>query len=368
MGGHTNHALMVTAAVRGTRSIPGVSESVVNSWVRCISQHALCPQEPLAPKFIDKKDLASRRKSEKPLYASACLEMELLVREIEAPVGVMLTDSEGVILGYKGSSVFDPIARRAGLCAGSVWSEASQGTNGMGTCLVSKEPLAIRPKEHFLQRNTILSCFAAPLHDGTGVIKGVINLSGPSTLSQAPMMTLIRHAARNIEHRALLKQHSHDYVLLFHPHSSFVLSSHSGLVAFDANGTITGINQAALKFLRKRDVRFDTSIEELLQVQLDKLDQLTRHGLTAQLLPEISAFALVQCPSRSKYIGINSETSREVGILERAEVLALVQILEECNWNISRASQRLGMSRRTLHRKVRRYALDKGNTSPQDCQ
>ena len=43
--------------------------------------------------------------------------------------------------------------------------------------------------------------------------------------------------------------------------------------------------------------------------------------------------------------------------VEEAERQLIVQALKECDGNRTRAADRIGMSRRTLHRKLKRYGL-----------
>jgi two-component system nitrogen regulation response regulator NtrX len=37
----------------------------------------------------------------------------------------------------------------------------------------------------------------------------------------------------------------------------------------------------------------------------------------------------------------------------------IIQVLESSNWNITEASQKLGIERTNLHRKIRQYNIDK---------
>ena len=56
--------------------------------------------------------------------------------------------------------------------------------------------------------------------------------------------------------------------------------------------------------------------------------------------------------------------SKEMGLslsLEEMERQHILQLLEECGGNRSRVARILGISRRTVHRKLRQYGIDSGD-------
>jgi transcriptional regulator of acetoin/glycerol metabolism len=52
---------------------------------------------------------------------------------------VLLTDARGVILNCITAPAERKVFERAGLWLGADWSEACEGTNGIGTCLVERQ-------------------------------------------------------------------------------------------------------------------------------------------------------------------------------------------------------------------------------------
>jgi transcriptional regulator of acetoin/glycerol metabolism len=80
---------------------------------------------------------------------------------------VLLTDARGVILNCVTAPAERRIFERAGLWLGADWSEAREGTNGIGTCLVERQALTIHQDEHFRGRHTGLTCSASPVFDPT---------------------------------------------------------------------------------------------------------------------------------------------------------------------------------------------------------
>ena len=97
------------------------------------------PRHPAAagPAERDELDLARQRIDSLIQAAQASLD------RLYAAVGgagccVLLADREGVPVERRGAPSDDRIFEDWGLWTGTVWSEQSEGTNGIGTCLVEK--------------------------------------------------------------------------------------------------------------------------------------------------------------------------------------------------------------------------------------
>ncbi len=62
---------------------------------------------------------------------------------------ILLTDMDGIALKSVGDPEFTKAAARSGLRTGSIWREAMQGTNGMGTCIEMKNADGRSPARTF---------------------------------------------------------------------------------------------------------------------------------------------------------------------------------------------------------------------------
>ncbi|MDL2424660.1 GAF domain-containing protein, partial [Pseudomonas sp. BAgro211] len=87
---------------------------------------------------------------------------------------VLLTDSRGVILNCVSEAAERRTFEQAGLWLGADWSEAREGTNGIGTALAAGEALTIHRQEHFLVSNFRLSCSVAPIFDAQHRLRGCL--------------------------------------------------------------------------------------------------------------------------------------------------------------------------------------------------
>ena len=364
------HARLVEEVVSGQRSARPFDVRVRESWRRCLSDYRLSPDQTQHPAVVSVAQLRQRRERADPLCSIARIEMAALARLLNAPVGVMLTDHEGVILGYTGAANFAEIARRAGLREGAIWSEAAQGTNGMGTCLAMREPVLIEADEHFLAKNVALTCCGAPILDSCGQLVGALNISGHLRLSAAPTLALVRLAVQNIENRALLAQHRRDHLLRFHPHREFISTAGEGILAIAGDGRVVGANMAALEWLgvSAHSGLCGQWVEQLFGLDLAMLETLQGDPASATPLPQRDrgslCYGIVQRPQLPGKSSANAApAAAAAGALPRVDALAqaerkvLREVLESCRWNVSLAAMQLNISRRTLHRKLKAHGM-----------
>jgi len=89
----------------------------------------------------------------------------------------LLADRNGVPIERRGAPGDDATFFDWGLWPGAIWSEDSEGTNGIGTCLVEQRALTIHRDQHFYARNALLSCTTAPLYDHEGRLVAALDVS-----------------------------------------------------------------------------------------------------------------------------------------------------------------------------------------------
>ncbi len=121
---------------------------------------------------------------------------------------MLLADRDGVPRDRRGMAVDDPTFQDWGLWSGTLWSEAQEGTNGIGTCLAEDRSVTIHRNQHFLTRNTVLSGMTAPIHDPQGALVGALDVSScraDLTESFAALIAKsVTDATRRIEAEAFL--------------------------------------------------------------------------------------------------------------------------------------------------------------------
>jgi transcriptional regulator of acetoin/glycerol metabolism len=96
---------------------------------------------------------------------------------------LLLADASGVVVNMLGGGRFSEEARRVRLMPGASWSEASRGTNAIGTTIAERRPVYVRGSAHLGRRFHELVCYAAPIFDADGSLLAVLDAT--SSLDRA---------------------------------------------------------------------------------------------------------------------------------------------------------------------------------------
>ncbi|VVP16414.1 sigma-54-dependent Fis family transcriptional regulator [Pseudomonas fluorescens] len=276
----SRHAQQVLTVKQGKTHLhgPGSDPSIARSWLRCLEDYHLDPALTMAPTVLEHgRVLESRERLQQVLHIAGN-EMTSLHQQLSgAGHAVLLTDARGVILNCVTAPTERKIFERAGLWLGADWSEACEGTNGIGTCLVERQALTIHQDEHFRGRHTGLTCSASPVFDPHGELLAVLDVSSArhdvSRQSQFHTMALVNLSAKMIESCYFLRCFDNQWLLRFHLQAESVGLFSEGLLAFDGEGRISAVNQSALNLLgvvrsgllgKPVDAFFDCSLDELL--------------------------------------------------------------------------------------------------------
>ena len=269
------HAHRVLDVVqRGARDLK--SDIVANSWARCLNVHRLDPSQPRRPPILDRNTLLTHHARMADMIDCARYEMTTLYQQLgDAESAVVLTDTDGVILHMVSSPEFERVVQPMGLQVGAVWSEAEAGTNGMGTCVAAARPIAVRLDDHFFTSYTSLTCSAVPIHDPSGEMAAVLDVTSRSQMSQQHLLVLLGMTARMIENRLIDLRFRDAHPIHFHSRPEFVYTLHEGKLIVDGEGQILAANRSALFQLgldsvreirtRRLDDIFQTTLDDMLQ-------------------------------------------------------------------------------------------------------
>jgi sigma-54 dependent transcriptional regulator, acetoin dehydrogenase operon transcriptional activator AcoR len=269
------HAHRVLDVVqRGARDL--TSDVVANSWARCLNVHRLDPSQPRRPPILDRNTLLTHHARMADMIDCARYEMTTLYQQLgDAESAVVLTDTDGVILHMVSSPEFERVVQPMGLQVGAVWSEAEAGTNGMGTCVAAARPIAVRLDDHFFTHYTSLTCSAVPVHDPSGEMAGVLDVTSRSQMSQQHLLVLLGMTARMIENRLIDLRFRDAHPIHFHSRPEFIYTLHEGKLIVDGEGQVLAANRSALFQLgldsvreirtRRLDDIFQTTLDDMLQ-------------------------------------------------------------------------------------------------------
>ncbi|MFZ0789021.1 MAG: sigma-54-dependent Fis family transcriptional regulator [Chromatiaceae bacterium] len=246
--GAESHVELVRAALGGNSAARSkIDEMTFASWRRCRDEYGLDPAITPDPLIIARADLRDRQEGVGHLLEIARPEMTNLYQQLAGSGhAIILTDRDGVLLNYIGDPGFTHAAANVGIRTGAVWSEAVQGTNGMGTCLVERKPLVIHKGAHYLSSNSSLTCAAAPIFDPNGDVLAILDASSEAQLAQQHTMVLLNMSAQVIENRIFFCAMKEAYVFRFHSRAEFINTLGEGLIAFTPDGRILAANRSAV--------------------------------------------------------------------------------------------------------------------------
>lgn len=286
--------------------------SLVASWARSAQKYGLDPARHITDTRLSAPEIARLRdRLGHVLHAAAPTIDRLFALVSGFGACLVIADHKGVAVERRGNAGEDDIFARSGLWIGTSWSEASVGTNGIGTCLAEGMPVTIHRDQHFLTVNTGLTCISAPIHDAEGRLVAVLDVSTLRGEQTEAVIGLLAHAvteaARKIEADLFHAHFSRSRILLV-PGTDRGIGA---LLAVDTDELVVGATRAARK-------------------HLGLSENLRKHPVPAADL-----------------LGLASHDTPAKG--ERAVVL---RAIARADGNVSAAARTLGLSRATLHRKL----------------
>ncbi len=249
-----------------------VDERLARSWGRSMAA-GLAPAGRAAADLPSPGELREAMACNHSLLTHSRPIMEYLFDQVRHSHSVVvLADRAGMLMHTLGSPGFVDKAERVALTCGASWHESHRGTNAIGTALAEGTPVEVHGGEHFLERNSFLTCAASPILSATGELLGILDISGDHRNGHAHTLGLVSTAARMIENRLLVATCKRNVRLHLHREPEGIGSVAEGIVAVSADGWIVGANRVALTQLglHMGDVGA-TPLAQVLDVRLDDL-------------------------------------------------------------------------------------------------
>ncbi|WP_209016059.1 GAF domain-containing protein [Roseibium sp. RKSG952] len=309
------HADLVEETVR--ESAAAALSGVAASWRRSMLYHGLDPSQKRPPVRVTDREFNQALEAAGDLLIVARPTLDGLFRLAgQAGCSIVLTNENGLILKSSSKAGDETSFRGWGLTEGAVWSEAAEGTNGIGTCLVEKAPVVIHQKQHFRSANIAMSCMAAPIYDPKGDIRAVLDISScrrdlDASFAQV-LGAMVTESARTVESDLFRSAFAGARVLMAgEPGKSGV-----ALLAVDADDLIIGATRQARKL----------------------------YGLNDE--------TLAQTPPLVDVLQLEERSSS--GAAARSD---LKRALSRQGGNVSAAARDLGISRATMYRRMKKFGL-----------
>lgn len=193
---------------RGIRRPHLVTDVIMSSWRR--SQELCIDTDRLTPTYLPELDL------ETPLARTAAPILGQLLNELaNEPVGVILTDSNGVVLQRLCTdSGLTRALDGARLAPGFSYAEEHMGTNGIGTALERRAPILVNGVEHYIHDLSTFACAGVPIiHPISGALLGVLDLTSTSQHANQLLLVVARSIVQRIQDQLLSQANASERAL-----------------------------------------------------------------------------------------------------------------------------------------------------------
>ena len=298
-------------------SAPALSR-IAASWRRSLDTHGLDPGGQAEPGQIEDGQLRRRRDEIGSFLQIAAPKLDQLFGLVgQSGCTVLLTDADGVILDQRCSAADEGAFQDWGLSQGADWSEATVGTNGIGTCLAEERTVTVHRNEHFLARFAGMSCMDAPIYGPDGCLVGALDVSSArSDQTEAfnrLIAAMVSQTARQIEIDTFRAAFSGNRIVV----ADSDTPDAAVLFAVDSDDIVLGATRAARKAFGL--------------------------GTNGPFSPRPASDLL----------------GREDGPtgFEKAERAAVIRALTRADGNVSEAARALGVGRATLYRRMKRLGI-----------
>lgn len=300
--------------VAGDDDVHGVPPSILLSWHRCRDVHNVDP-------LLSRPRPTPRARSHRSGYSGVFAQLGGIASVIvEGGEGCLatVTDGDGQVIASWGDSGLRNHAADSGLAPFSDWSEASTGTNGMGTAIMQEQPVLVRGPEHWCQSMHEWTCAGVAIYDAvTQDAVASLNISRYWNDDISPYAIGLAAETRPV--RAGLREQARQDGIAISRAFLKAESAHTGkLVAIDRAGNIIAVDAEARTSLEDLPQGFmldpasrwktgDTTIRSIVGQSEEKVrkdpDWIGSADLGTPLLGRAEMFSLAPVRSGAGVIG-----------------------------------------------------------------
>ncbi|WP_275199571.1 sigma-54-dependent Fis family transcriptional regulator [Bradyrhizobium sp. CSA207] len=264
----SNHVARVLSVANHVADVDA-SSRIASSWRRCLISHKLDPARQGPPQTLTEAEVRHVAEPMEQLIRLATPELEDLARVLrDAGYCVNLADPSATMLWSRLPGAADTeIFMRWKVYTGSNFSEAFEGTNGLGTALAEQKPILVHRDEHFRAQWSMFSCAVTPLFDEAGRLSAAVNITScrddlSRTAHQLALAVAIE-ATRRIE-AAIFRGHFRNAWIATLPGDGG-----SGLLAYDDDRRIVGACRSARALLGLTDGMIASGIDLSRYIRFD---------------------------------------------------------------------------------------------------
>ena len=221
-------------------------DEVEASWRRSAENHGINPASMVAPHVLTAAELRESREPIEAMVRAAQPGLDRLYGIVRrAGYVVLFCDTNGVAIDYRGDESRSAQFRHWGVWLGGSWSEAMEGTNGIGTCIAEQRPITVHQTQHFRARHGSLSCSGAPVFGADARLMAVLDVSSIdsdlSSQSHGLTLPVVVAAARMLEGGLFREAYARSWIVALAPAGDQA----APLLAVDRDHRVVGADASA---------------------------------------------------------------------------------------------------------------------------
>ncbi|WP_370159474.1 sigma-54-dependent Fis family transcriptional regulator [Limimaricola soesokkakensis] len=268
---------------------------IADSWLRSL-EHGLDPAGRPEAMVLLPTAFEQARERSRDLIRFARPELELLYDQIAGSnFMIALGSPEGLVLETLSDSQFQQSEASRAVIAGSIWTEAVGGTNGMGLCAATGRAAQVYGGEHFFRTHGNIACISAPIFDGRGGMAGILDASSGITVRQQHTAALVQMSAANIENGLIRHHHDNRLVLQFHPRPEYLGTLSSGMLVLDEDFSVHAINRRGALFLTGLPTLIGRGFPEIFDARFEDLACRLVRGETLRVRDRFGSAVSMRC-------------------------------------------------------------------------
>lgn len=264
---------------------------------------------------------------------------------------VYCTNSQALIIKAKHGS--NPFSKSYAINEGLRIQECDIGTTAPSLALKEKQSLTLTAAEHYLEEFKNMFCCAAPIWGPWGKILGTLNITGSENFRSRLVEKKIQTAAMKIENRLFIDTHKNNQILKIHFDQEFINSHLAGLIAINEFGDILSASRNSLELLEdidpihKRHDIGDIFFSDIVPTGQYCLKSTMRNGVVFYIQNH-------QNDGARPMDFMAAHGVRSGGSVRELSDLHVIETVKRTNGNISKAAEKLGLSRTTIYRVLHR--------------
>ncbi|KXG42998.1 sigma-54-dependent Fis family transcriptional regulator [Tepidibacillus infernus] len=225
------------------KQAPALNEIVRESWLRSLSL-GVDPFQEKGKDVLPKHELQRLQKYNHSLIETSLPLMDSLYSIVKgSDFLVILCDKDGRLIKVIGDAETLDKAEKINFVEGADWSEKNVGTNAIGTAIAIDKPIQIFASEHYSKSCHPWTCSASPIHDTSGNILGVLNMSGSFEKVHSHTLGMVVSTVKAIENQLEIQEKTQKNKMMKSLLEATTDTLSDGMLIIDRNGVIIKTNR-----------------------------------------------------------------------------------------------------------------------------